>query len=152
MSLFDTIMEGYLDKHEENQSILEKTIAVDSNSKHGVLVYIDLDPGQNFGGDNAYFKCIPQSADIKSTNPARISFRNPIYLVHYKDSKQFILDQKQKRSLMTLLQSSHKSGNIVWEELIYQFNQVIMSRGKNNEQYKLPLDLPIPDYRRLPSK
>lgn len=154
MSLFDIIMEEnkLLDLSNNEKILSEVTIAADDSSKNGVLIYIDLDGGQNFGGDEAYFKCIPHSANIKTTNPARISFRNPIYIVHYRESKQFILNLKQKKSLINLLNSTHKSGYSVWQMMIIQFNNFIMSKGKDNEKYKLPLDLPIPDYRRLPSK
>lgn len=150
MSLADIIIKenGWMEENDKREITNEATIAVDEN-KNGVLVYIDLDGSKNFGGDNAYFKCIPHNEDISTFNPARISFRNPVYLTHYKNTKQFKLNPKQKKSLMLLLSSTHISGNSVWVEMINRFNDAIMSKGKDNEKYKLPLSLPIPDYRRL---
>lgn len=145
MSLADDIVEEIIN---EGYLITEVTVAAD-RSTNGVLVYIDLDPGKNFGGKNAYFKCIPHNENIKNFNPARISFTSPEYIIHYKSSKQFKLDNKQKKSLIKLLNKKHESGYTNWQVLIIRFNEAILASSKDNSKYKLSLDLPIPDYEEL---
>lgn len=143
MSLAKTIL------NENNIIIMnENTIAIDN--KTNIVLFVDVDSKRNFGEEDAYFKCAP-SLNLIKNNPARISFRSPTYIIHNKDSKQFILDRNQREALVKLVRLPYKRNPsmTVWQGLISVFNDSINTISKDNTKYILPLDLEIPDYLKL---
>ena len=143
MSLFDTIMEGYL----KNKEIINEVLT-GTDTKSSAIVFVDIDPGRNFG--DAYFKFIPnKSIDFKSA--ARISFREPKYIVHY--TRQYKLNHDDKKALIRILSAPYKKDKTIstWVATIREFNRIIIDdiKTKDSDKYLLPEDLPMPDYKKL---
>lgn len=143
MSLFDIVMGDYLD----NKKVINE-IFIGEDPKSSAIVFVDIDPGRNFG--DPYFKFIPnKSIDLKSA--ARIAFKEPKYIVHY--SRQYVLKSTDKKALMRILSDPYRKDKSVsnWVGAIREFNRIIIDdiKSKDGNKYLLPEDLPIPDYRKL---
>lgn len=133
-------------KRERQEFLNEASIATSKND--ALSVGVTLDKSRNFGDDCAYFKCV-RGKDF-SGNVARISFRAPKYIVHNRKGEQVILTRKERKILMELLQSQYNNENrTVWQALIGLFNDIITDYGRTENEYVLPLDIPIPDYMQL---
>lgn len=132
-------------KKERQEFLNEGCIATNKNKS--LSVGVTLDSGRNYGDSIAYFKC------ARKTNfggiIARISFIEPKYITHYKDSEQMILTKNEKKQLMKLLQIKGKQYDTVWKDLISAFNDAILLDNKDNAKFVLPLTLDIPDYTKL---
>ena len=51
---------------------------------------------------------------------------------------------------MKMINSKTKEGELVWHKMINAFNDFLdASTNPNASKFKLPLDLPIPDYTKL---
>lgn len=143
MSLFDVIMEGYSTEKEPINEIL-----IGEDSKSSAIVFVDIDPGRNFG--DPYFKFLP-NRNINFKSAARISFKEPKYIVHY--SRQYVLNSNDKKALIRILSSPYRKDDSIsnWVAAIREFNRIIIDdiKAKNSDKYLLPEDLPIPDYKKL---
>lgn len=147
MAIIESIMKEFTENNEimkNNEVVTESTVAIDNKSS--AIVAVSLDTSRSYGGDIAYFKFKP-NADVDWKHCARISFRSPKYVDHY--GKSYRLSRNEKKRLLSMLQSpSCIDKNITgWEAAINNFNDII--RGKVDDKYILPLDLPIPDYMKL---
>ena len=139
MSMFDDIMEGYI---QENS--FETVNESACGNLNGLYIQVTPDPGRNYDVYSAYFKCADHSnINSKDTNFARISFGAPQYIDH--GEKSFTLKSKHKKTLMKLLKMEDKEHGTVWNKMIYEFNRQVKSRNS----FQLPLNLPIPDYNKL---
>ena len=142
MSLTDVIINEYVNKVNGEVEVINEG---ECGHMRGLYLYARPDSGRNYGNGLAYFKCY-DGPDINTANVARISFYEPKYIIHNKDSNNnFTLSSKQKKILMELLKSEYK-GELVWIKLLTEFNKFLGPSSK----YLLPLNLPIPDYTRLP--
>lgn len=143
MSLFDTIMEGYLLRKEPINEIL-----IGEDFKSSAIVFVDIDPGRNFG--DPYFKFLPNK-NINFKLAARILFKEPKYIVHY--SRQYVLTSNDKKALIRILSSPYRKDDSItnWVAAIREFNRIIVDdiKSKNSDKYILSENLPIPDYKKL---
>lgn len=148
--MIDAIYESLL-REQECNTINEDTVCFSYNGNKSIYVFVDIDPGRNFGENDAYFKCLKYSDDLGTTNPARIAFKSARYIIHNKKSRnQFTLNPKQKKVLNSILREynpRYKCTN--WVRAIRLFNSQV--EGKYGEKYKLSEDLEIPDYTELPN-
>lgn len=116
--------------------------------RNGIYVHVDIDEDRDFGDDIAYFKCTTTPNLSTAKDIARISFTAPKYIIHNND--RFKLNPRQKNTLVDLLVSTAKNGMTVWQFMIYRFNlELSNSNNPRAPKYKLPLELPIPDYTKL---
>ena len=143
---------------------LDEMSTIVMDKKNSVLVQVNPDMGR-MGLE--YFKFFNSFSEGKATRIARISFRDPRYVIHHNNrgKDNWILNSKEKRMLVALLQQKSDmincEGNVLtnWEKSIVQFN---LEKGLpkedteenfvNNPKYPnyLPIDLPMPDYYKLP--
>lgn len=106
-----------------------------------------------------YFKVYNHIDPERATKIARISFRSSSYIIHHQNGgkKNWVLNQKERKELMQILQSSSKKhpGYTVWQSLILYFNyEVGLDEEKTKENriadlrypMYLPIDLRIPNY------
>lgn len=113
----------------------------DGNSLH-----VSLDTGRHYGGGNAYFKFTDAESFKSAKRIIRISFTEPIYIVHNNQDK---LTRKEIKWLIKALNkpTKDKLGRpcTVWIALIREFNDI-------SPLYKLPETLEIPDYTKLETR
>ena len=135
------------------------TVARDSNLNMSVAV----NPDRNLKNIE-YFKVYNHAKPQRATKIARIQFRCPEYIIHNNNRKlkNWTLTSDDKTSLLKLLNSESKKDIIpqitVWQSLIISFNYEmgLDTADTLKNKYKklvypdfLPIDLPIPDYRKL---
>ena len=110
----------------------------------GNSLSVSVDPNRKYGGNIAYFK-FADNEDFKAAKRIiRISFMEPVYIVHNNQDK---LTRKEIKWLMkALLKPYKKNPNItVWTGMIIEFN-------RSQTDAVLPIDLPIPDYTKLETR
>lgn len=131
-------------------------------------INVKPDQGRNYGSETAYFKYSPGKNWASVRKMARIGIYKSIYVEDHKgDGKiPYFLDSSEKKRLMKILQetpSDKYKGYNKWAELIFVFNKCIQydydqSKDFTYEKYlkgklpknAIPVDLPIPDYTKLP--
>lgn len=140
MAIIESIMNEIMSK----EIIAEATVAIDNKSS--AIITVSLDTSRSYGGDIAYFKFKP-NADVDWKHCARISFRSPKYVDHYGKSYRLRRDEKKKLIKMLQAPSCIDKDMTGWEAAIGNFNEII--KGKADDKYLLPEDLPMPDYMKL---
>ena len=152
------------------KEFLNETIDIKENLNEMATVYRDKDKKQlcQVNPDKGrqcleYFKLYDSDSFDKVTKIARISFREPKYVIHKNDRgfDDWKLNVTDKQNLKTLLeqQSDKYEGYTNFQAAIIDFN---MEKGLNVSQTKenfvenpkypkyLPIDLPMPNYDLLP--
>lgn len=129
------------------------------------FIAVNPDPSRGWYGEE-YFKAYNNDNARKAEKVIRIKFRAPEYVFHKNNDgkKDWILNSKEKKKLINLLQKPSKFNNLTnWQYAILQFNLEAFDinvddcltltiekqeqMDKNNPQkYYLPIDLEMPDY------
>ena len=111
---------------------------------NGYNLSVTLDPNRNYGGNTAYFKFADNEDFNAAKRVIRISFIEPVYIVHNNQDK---MTRKEIKWLVKTLVTPYKKDNsiTIWQALIRAFNTMPTST-------KLPEDLPIPDYTKLETR
>lgn len=160
-------MKTFLEYVDEKTSCIQENInemsTIVLDKKNLMLIQVNPDRGRQ---GLEYFKIYNSFSESKADKIARISFKEPKYVIHHNNHGKnlWTLNTKEKKSLMLLLQKKSDmldtEGNILtnWEKSIVQFN---LEKGLPKEDTEenfvsnqkfpkyLPIDLPMPDYEKL---
>ena len=117
-------------------------IGVDSDSNPQSVYYVN--PDSNRVGD-PYFKVYDSTSVTKSRRVARISFLEPVYIIHSDEGgkEPWILNSSEKKSLMKFLDKPSKfSGLSNFQYTMYQWNNEygFLDETDGLEQYDNPVD------------
>ena len=146
MNLSDVIIE-------ECDFLNEGAIGIDR--KRRIAVGVSLDAGRGLGGKYAYFKVARYGHFTNEKELCRLSFREPSYIDHNNDIQdKWWLNSKDKKVLMSVLAMpfKHDKTITVWQALINEFNNCVLSGGESNRKYLIDINLPITDYTNLPER
>ena len=123
------------------QLLLEGTIYKSSIMSVGCFP----DSGRSYG-DDAYFKVFNNTDYKRASKITRVRFKSPTYVIHL--NQVWDLNSKERKMLINILNTRYTGGvyedaSTIWDALIRDFN------GHVKLQDRLPLDLKMPDYRKL---
>ena len=158
------MLNEFLGYDETKDSLNESCIAKGRNFS----LHVVSETKFNNGGKFAYFKYYPKRDGDNDKEVRRISFREPVYIEHYKDGpKVKKLNTKQRKELIDLLMAPNAVNNQItnYQALIYAFDiftgdYKIEKIEQMRDFYKNPLDpaipsnyihpnYPMPDYTQL---
>jgi len=151
------------------------SVAAQTNEAPTFCIYVNPD---NHRIGNEYFKVYDKPSYFSSKKVCRISFHAPKYLIHRNrdGKKNFVLDAQRKKDLIKKLSEQHEvtidgQAITVWQWAIMQYNKELGLPYKeslenisydesgneiNRSSWKhpdyMPIDLPMPDYNKLPDK
>ena len=123
------------------QLLLEGTIYKSSIMSVGCFP----DSGRSYG-DDAYFKVFNNTDYKRASKITRVRFKSPTYVIHL--NQVWDLNSKERKMLINILNTRYTGGvyedaSTIWDALIRDFNEHVKL------QDRLPLDLMMPDYRKL---
>ena len=111
--------------------------------------------------NNEYFNYLDSFSYIKAGKVARISLTEPKYLKHSDSKKQWVLTNKEKKELVSLMNKESRvhKGYSNWQATIIQYNfdnfyidpldTMEDTYDKNNYPNALNINTTMPDYTKL---
>lgn len=140
MSLADDIVKEIIN---EGYLVTEGTVY----KGYGICLVAAPDKGRNYDED-AYFKMYGSESLKNPKYVYRIKFKSPELIVSHKNdphgaTSRNSIDSKYRKILINSLEVINTNGDTIWVSLIKEFNKYVP------DNYKLPIDLEIPDYNNL---
>lgn len=134
----------------EDTDYLKNSIILNEASVYkgdGICLVAAPDKGRNYDED-AYFKMYDSESLKNPRYVYRIKFKNPELIDSHKNdphgaSTKSSINSKYKKILIKSLTIVNADGDSIWVSLIKEFNKYV------SDKYKLPLDLPMPNYEEL---